>query len=188
MNPILTRAFGIGLAFGSGLIFGSIYGAHKGQLRLEEDLKIMEGFYKKRYAINEELKIDDIVEAAGSGKLDMLLEVVEEEVFEEATEEDVADMRALANDYNTADTFVSIIDEEEYLEDDGRIKKSMDIIMDEYKPIFRMDGEEVDDWDAHVGSDILVDFYKLIPPGAESVLYVRNHHTSVDYEVVLVEP
>lgn len=87
------------------------------------------------------------------------------------------------NDYG-----ISYIEEEEYLEDDGRFKGKIDIMMEDHNPIFLMDGEEIDDWDRRVGDSILVDFYKLVPPGIEPVLYVRNHRSDEDYEVVRVVP
>lgn len=87
------------------------------------------------------------------------------------------------NDYG-----VSYIEEEDYLDQDGRFKGKIDIMMDEHNPIFLMDGQPIDDWDRRVGDSILVDFYKLVPPGADDVLYVRNHRTDEDYEVVRVSP
>lgn len=87
------------------------------------------------------------------------------------------------NDYG-----VSYIEEEEYLDEDGRFKGKIDIMMDEHNPIFLMDGNQITDWDQRVGASILVDFYRLVPPGADDVLYVRNHRTGDDYEVVRVHP
>lgn len=87
------------------------------------------------------------------------------------------------NDYG-----VSYIEEEEYLEDDGRFKGKIDIIMDADAPIFLMDGHQIDDWDQRLGDSILVDFYRLVPPSVTPVLYVRNHRTQEDYEVVRVAP
>lgn len=87
------------------------------------------------------------------------------------------------NDYG-----VSYIEEEEYQEDDGRAKEQIVIMMDEHNPLFLQDGVPIDDWDQKVGDSIIVDFYRLVPPGVEPVLYVRNHRTDVDYEVVRAEP
>jgi len=87
------------------------------------------------------------------------------------------------NDYG-----MSYIEEEDYLDEDGRFKGKIDIMMDEHNPIFIMDGQPIDDWDARIGDSILVDFFKLVPPGADDVLYVRNHRTDEDYEVVRVVP
>lgn len=81
---------------------------------------------------------------------------------------------------------VSYIEEEDYLDEDGRFKGKIDIMMDDGTPIFLMDGKQIDDWDKRVGDSIVVDFYKLVPPGIDPILYVRNHRTEEDYEVVLV--
>lgn len=86
------------------------------------------------------------------------------------------------NDYG-----VSYIEEEDYHDDgDGRFKGRVDIMMDDHQPIFLMDGTPIDDWDKRLGDSILIDFYKLVPPGVDPVLYVRNHRTGEDYEVVQV--
>lgn len=81
---------------------------------------------------------------------------------------------------------VSYIEEEDYLDADGRYKGRIDIMMDDHNPIFLMDGVQIDDWEQRVGQSILLDFYKLVPPGADDILYVRNHRTDEDYEVVRV--
>lgn len=83
------------------------------------------------------------------------------------------------NDYG-----ISYIEEEEYQEDDGRFKGQITIVMDEHNPTFFMDGVSITDWDERVGDSILVDFYKLVPPNVPPVLYVRNHKTDEDYEVI----
>ena len=82
------------------------------------------------------------------------------------------------NDYG-----ISYIEEEEFLEEDGRFKGHITIVMEETQPSFFMDGSQISDWDQRVGDSILVDFYKLVPPGVTPVLYVRNHRTDEDYEV-----
>lgn len=87
------------------------------------------------------------------------------------------------NDYG-----ISYIEEDDFFEDDGRYKGQIDILMDDHNPVFIMDGNQIDDWDKRVGDSILIDFYKLVPPGVEPVLYVRNHRTEEDYQVVRVVP
>lgn len=88
------------------------------------------------------------------------------------------------NDYG-----VSYIEEEDYHDDgDGFFKGRVDIIMNDGAPIFMMDGQPIDDWDKRLGDSILVDFFTKVPPGVEPVLYVRNHRTTEDYEVVQVLP
>lgn len=84
---------------------------------------------------------------------------------------------------------MSYIEEEEYEEDDGRAKEQITIMLQsDMEPVFIMDGDPINDWPARIGDSILVDFYKHVPPGVEPVLYVRNHRTDEDYEVVMVSP
>lgn len=87
------------------------------------------------------------------------------------------------NDYG-----VSYIEDEDYLDEDGRFKGKIDILIDNGNPIFLMDGVQIDDWEKRVGDSILVDMFRLCPPGTDPVLYVRNHRTDEDYEVVRAEP
>lgn len=87
------------------------------------------------------------------------------------------------NDYG-----VSYIEEEEFDDSDGRDKGHIDIMMGDQEPMFLMDGLMIDDWDERLGDSIMVDFYRLVPPGSDQVLYVRNHRTNWDYEVVRVIP
>lgn len=87
------------------------------------------------------------------------------------------------NDYG-----MSYIEEEDYQEDDGRAKEQIVILMDEHNPIFLQDGAEIRDWDERVGDSILVDMFRFCPPGKPQILYVRNHKTDVDYEVVREQP
>lgn len=82
---------------------------------------------------------------------------------------------------------ISYIEDEDYLDDeDGRFKGRVDVAITDEGPIFIMDGAQIDDWQTRLGGSILVDFYTLIPPGVEPVLYVRNHRTDEDYEVVQI--
>jgi hypothetical protein len=83
------------------------------------------------------------------------------------------------NDYGC-----SYIEEDEYQEDDQREKEQIVIHMEGMEPLFTMNGGEIRDWDERVGDSILVDMFKHCPPGKRQVLYVRNHRTDVDYEVV----
>lgn len=84
------------------------------------------------------------------------------------------------NDYG-----VSYIEEEEYHdEDEGRFKGQIIMVWNDSDPRFFMDGVLIDDWDKRLGDSIVVDFTRLVPPGAGEVLYVRNHKTDEDYEVI----
>lgn len=87
------------------------------------------------------------------------------------------------NDYG-----VSYIEDEDYLDEDGRFKGKIDIMLTDSEPVFLMDGAQIEDWDKRIGDSILVDMFRLCPPGTDPILYVRNHRTDEDYEVVRVEP
>lgn len=84
------------------------------------------------------------------------------------------------NDYG-----ISYIEDEEYEDDgDGRHKEQVIFVLDNEHPHFYMNGAEIDDWDEKLGQSIVVDFLKHTPPGREQVMYVRNHKTGEDYEVI----
>lgn len=88
------------------------------------------------------------------------------------------------NDYG-----ISYIDEDDYLdEEDGRYKGKIEILMTENGPQFTMEGDPLENWEQKVGDSILVDMYNKCPPGTEGILWVRNHRTNEDYEVVREEP
>lgn len=81
------------------------------------------------------------------------------------------------------DAGISYIDEEEYLEEDGRFKGSVVIVMSAEEPTFFMDGTLVADWEHMLGASIVQDFIAMVPPGPNPILYVRNHNTDSDYEL-----
>jgi hypothetical protein len=84
------------------------------------------------------------------------------------------------NDYG-----ISYIEEEEYYEDDGRNKEQITIVIQDFGPLFFMHGEQIEDWDERVGDSIVVDMLKH---GVTNQLFVRNHKTDEDYEVIREEP
>lgn len=86
------------------------------------------------------------------------------------------------------DLQLSYIEEEDYLDEDGRAKLQICVMMDDREPIFTLDNEQMADWDAHVGPNIVQDLINMTPPGQQQVLYVRNHKTDCDYEVMRVSP
>ena len=83
---------------------------------------------------------------------------------------------------------ISYLEEEEFQDEDGRSKTQVTFIMAEMGPQFFIDGELIDDWDERFGDSIVVDFANLAPAGTEQVLYVRNHKTEDDYEIMLESP
>lgn len=85
------------------------------------------------------------------------------------------------NDYG-----ISYIEEEEFHDEgDGRFKGQITWVIDDTNPTFFMDGHQISDWDERVGHSILIDFDKHVPQNiSPQVLYVRNHQTGEDYEVI----
>lgn len=87
------------------------------------------------------------------------------------------------------DYAIAYIDEEEYHEEDGRYKGQIIVLMDETNPIFFHEGVSITDWDERVGDSILLDLHKHGQrTGQPPVLYVRNHKTDEDYEVLTDQP
>jgi hypothetical protein len=143
-----------------------------------------------------EISLDETPNAFGEGLLTVGGDIVKEGQPEEetvnpyhTTVEATATAHEVFVDGGINDYGVSYIEEEDYLDEDGRFKGKIDILMDgEHDPVFIMDGQPIDDWDKRIGDSILVDFFKLVPPGVDPILYVRNHRTDEDYEVVRVAP
>lgn len=95
----------------------------------------------------------------------------------------------LAHDYSSVPTSapereLEYIEEEEYDEEDGRLKEEILIHMGETEPLFISEGVVMMDWHEKISPNILVDIYQMCPPGSDKVLYVRNHRNGTDYRVV----
>lgn len=143
-----------------------------------------------------EISLDETPNAFGEGLLTVGGDIVKEGEPEETTVnpyhqavEATATPHEMFVDGGVNDYGVSYIEEEDYQDEDGRFKGQIDILMDgQNDPVFVMDGEPISDWAERIGESILVDFFKLVPPGVDPVLYVRNHRTDEDYEVVRVAP
>lgn len=215
MNARAYYWLGVGSAFAIGVITG-VAGVRvdlERKLRKEyaEREEIMQSAYEKALemglaekekptrVLDEvellELSLDETPNAFGEGILTVGGDIVEKGEPEETTVnpyhktvEATATSHEMFVDGGINDYGVSYIEEEDYQDDDGRFKGKIDILMDDHNPIFLMDGTPIDDWAERVGDSILVDFYKLVPPGVEPILYVRNHKTDEDYEVVQVSP
>ncbi len=106
---------------------------------------------------------------------------------------------ALTAEETTIDAFVdgvanaegiAYIEEDEFLQnEDERFKGQIIISLDENNiPEFFMGGVLIHDWAQRVGSSILVDMFQRVPQGIDPVLYVRNHRTDEDYEVIREVP
>lgn len=201
---------GVAAAFSAGAVIGGVVVRIKYEkdmrAEIDERITMIENTYNKALALR-----DQPVESPSSSPNVFTLdyEDLNEEEREFITVSDTGDGIGVSgvanNNYQKAisavetpielfvdggknDYGMEYIEEEDYLEEDGRFKGKIDILMDGTNPVFLMDGDEIDDWDQRVGDSILVDFYKLVPPGLEPILYVRNHRTDEDYEVVRVSP
>ena len=71
----------------------------------------------------------------------------------------------------------------EFDDENGNFKGHVTLVLEENSATFFMDGVEIKDWDERLGDSIVVDFYRLVPPNAPPILYVRNHKRDEDYEV-----
>jgi hypothetical protein len=165
----------------------------------EEEVKLDENLDQAIEGLGEiellEISLDKTPNAFGEGILTVGGDIVQEgEPSEEKVNpyhkavEATTTSHELFVDGGVNDYGVSYIEEEDYQDEDGRVKYKIDILMDDQNPVFLMDGQPINDWAERVGDSILVDFYKLVPPGVEPILYVRNHKTDEDYEVVQVTP
>lgn len=85
---------------------------------------------------------------------------------------------------------VSYIEEEDYDEECGRAKGTVTIMQDDMTWEFFLDGVKIDDWAERLGASILTDFFEYAQSTRQlpAVLYVRNHATDTDYEVLVGTP
>lgn len=79
---------------------------------------------------------------------------------------------------------IMYITEEDYIEADGRAKEQLTFVGDGNVVHFFEEGVEIEDWKDRLGESFLVDFQKLVPYGADLVVWVRNQKTDTDYEVI----
>lgn len=203
-------AVGVSAALGLGGVLGFITGwavlEDKLSKKYDESLATMQGAYE--YALNHPEEPEGVALDSG-GEVELTQEVQQTvngggiQVFD--PQNPAAFTPHTENPYHVAvqapatpiEQFVggqpnaegiSYIEDEEYLEEDGRYKSRIEILIDETNPIFFHEGTPCEDWPARVGSSILADMYDRTPPGQEAVLYVRNHRTDEDYEVVFITP
>lgn len=81
------------------------------------------------------------------------------------------------------------LSEEDYQEDDGRVKEQLTMLFSDGEPIFFHEGAEIEVSDAMdmVGSTIVDDMRAAVQEGTPFV-WRRNNQTEVDYEVVFEQP
>lgn len=103
-----------------------------------------------------------------------------------------APQRPAVNPYHTpVDTGVVLswaeLDEEDYYEEDGREKEQITMVYSDDMPHFFQGGEEIEDWMDRLGGTIVDDMRDKVREG-ETILYIRNNQTEVDYEVMFEQP
>lgn len=134
-----------------------------------------------------EISLDETPNAFGEGILTVGGDIVKD--AEETAKESINPYHAAVESGGVPDGSISYIDEEDYEDEDGRYKGKIDILINgDQDPIFMMDGSPIGDWEERIGESILRDFYSMVPPGNDPILYVRNHRTDEDYEVVRLAP
>lgn len=79
------------------------------------------------------------------------------------------------------------LEEEDYYEEDGRVKEQITMVFDGGFARFFQNGEEIDDAFDRVGGTIVDDLRKAVGEGNPTV-WVRNNQTDVDYEVLFEQP
>lgn len=216
MNAKVYHWLGIGSAFAIGVIAGVAGVRTELEIKLRKEYAereaMMQNAYEEALAMGLaekeqptrtiddiellELSLDATPNAFGEGILTVGGDIVREgepeatvNPYHRAVEATPTDIDAFVEGA-ISEQGISYIDEEDYLDDeDGRAKSKIDLIINgDDPPLFLEDGIPIDDWAEKVGESIVVDFYKLVPPGIDPILYVRNHRTDEDYEVVRVTP
>lgn len=145
--------------------------------RRDGDEKLMSVSMNRPDGLDEADTSEDAIKVGG----EMTVETPVQEISPEylATAHDYSDMPL-----SQAGPELEYITEDEFAEEDGRDKEQILIHMGETEPLFITAGVVVPDWSEKISPNILVDMYQKCPPGTDKVLYVRNHRTDTDYEVV----
>lgn len=82
----------------------------------------------------------------------------------------------------------TMLEEEDYYEEDGRLKEQLVMIFAEGHPTFFAEGQSIDDWKDRVGTSVVDDMRKEAERSGSPVLYIRNNKTDIDYEVIFEQP
>lgn len=214
ITPNQKANLALGMLWIGGATFGSIVTKLVLDRKYQEELKFniesLENSYEAALTLRDAASNIRLVNDIEEGLAEMTAQMVVDPNFDTSISDvDAPDYIGSINDRSTnpyhqavvssedaepavvnadADYGVSYIEEDDYHDEDGREKKQIDIMFDDDQPVFIMDSEQIEDWSMRIGESILVDFFKLCPPGTPAILYVRNHRTEVDYEVVRVEP
>lgn len=195
---------GVSAAFGAGTLVGIVAGALIVEDKLKKEYADSAASYRRAMeaaridaetpALNEEalfvLPHDKEGQLLEGGEITRISEVVSKDL----TKEDVAPLGE--NPYHTAVQATSAqsiyasfaeLEEEEYYEEDGRVKDQITMVFDDGVARFFNEGEEIEDAFERVGGTIVDDMRAAVGEG-NPILYIRNNQTEVDYEVLFEQP
>lgn len=202
---------GVSAAFGAGSIIGVVAGRVIVEKKLEEKYRQATAAH---WRVVQAVKIDietpslteedlihikpkdpDMVELRQDGSDEPYAKV---RVPEETVVDNISSLPQTTNPYHTAvqqtsnpGVYASYaeLSEEDYQEDDGRVKEQLTMVFSDNEPIFFQNGMEIDTSEAMdmVGSTIVDDMRKAVGDG-NPFLWVRNNQTDIDYEVVFEQP
>lgn len=79
------------------------------------------------------------------------------------------------------------LEEEDYYEEDGRVKEQITMVYADDVPMFFQGNEQIEDWMERLGGTIVDDMRNSVREG-NPIVYIRNNQTDVDYEVVFDQP
>lgn len=197
---------GVSAAFGAGTLIGIGVGTLLVEKKLKEEYAEATAAH---WRVVQAVKIDAETPALTEDDLIHIRQRDEEGVtlegggIEEVKEEEVHTVTSLnvpqtTNPYHRAvqqtaspGVYASYaeLSEEDYQEDDGRVKEQLTMLFTDNEPIFFHNGAELDTSDAMdmVGSTIVDDMREAVREGTPFV-WRRNNQTEVDYEVVFEQP
>lgn len=199
---------GVSSAFGAGTLIGTVIGIGLVEKKLKKEYAESTASMRRAY---EALKIDaetpalteeDLIHVQPKGETVELVQFGNDVPLQvhQVTEsvEVVVQPTQSDNPYHTAvrqtasnGVYASyvVLSEEDYYEDDGRVKEQLTMVFSDGEPIFFKDGAEVEtsdvmDW---VGGTIVDDMRNSVRDG-NPIIYMRNAQTEVDYEVLFDQP
>lgn len=191
---------GGGILIGAGLVHAEarVYAEKQAAEKLKEEIAshkrvlemAAENFLAERVSeapVETEAELDQDAADTSDDSIKVGGEMVQETSLSSVTPS--AEYLKVAADYseisvNDPIVPVQYISSDDYDEEDGRAKEQILIHMGEGEPLFICEGIVQPDWKSLISPNILVDMYSMCPPGTEKILYVRNHLTDTDYEVI----
>jgi len=203
---------GVSAAFGAGTLIGTVIGTLLVEKKLKAEYEAASASMRRAY---EAASIDRMVsEMPALTEEDLIithptpegtaLEGGEVKGFDFAENVEVQVPEVVVkptqtnNPYHTAvretasqGVYASYVElsEEDYDEEDGRLKEHLTMLFSDGEPIFFKDSAEIETSEVMdlVGSTIVDDMRNAVRDG-NPIIYVRNAQTDIDYEVVFEQP